>query len=195
MQPYQKLTSQGTPMLLAGDEFGRTQGGNNNAYCQDSEIRWLNWHIEEKGNSLLRFTQKLTALRHRYPILRRNRFLNGEYFEELEVKDLTWINADGSEMQNEQWGNANMRCFGMLLDGRAPTTGLRQKGREATILLIINAHSDTVDFILPNTPGGGQWSLVIDTSQDNIDSALSFESQAPYRVTSHSLLLLLREPD
>lgn len=150
------LLSQGTPMLLAGDEFGRTQGGNNNAYCQDSEISWLNWHVEEKGNSLIRFTQKLTTLRHRYPIFRRNRFLTGEYFEELQVKDLTWINADGSEMQNEQWGDANMRCFGMLLDGRAPTTGLRQKGREATVLLIINAHSDTVDFALPDIPGGGQ---------------------------------------
>ncbi|HWF65657.1 MAG TPA: hypothetical protein VN670_00040, partial [Acidobacteriaceae bacterium] len=168
---------------------------NNNAYCQDSEISWLNWQIEEKGNFLIRFTQKLTALRHRYPILRRNRFLTGEYFEELQVKDLTWINADGSEMQNGQWGDANMHCFGMLLDGRAPTTGLRQKGREATVLLIINAHSDTVDFALPDIPGGGQWSLVIDTNQENIDSDLSFDAEAPYRVTSHSLLLLLREPD
>jgi glycogen operon protein len=182
-------------MLLAGDEFGRTQGGNNNAYCQDTEISWLNWQIGEKGNSLLQFTKKLTALRHRYPILRRNRFLNGEYFEELEVKDVTWINADGSEMQNEQWGDANMRCFGMLLDGRAPTTGLRQKGREATILLIVNAHTDAVNFTLPNTPGGGQWSLVIDTNQESIESDRSFEPSATYRVTSHSLLLLLREPD
>jgi glycogen operon protein len=189
------LLSQGTPMLLAGDEFGRTQGGNNNAYCQDTEISWLNWQIGEKGNSLLQFTKKLTALRHRYPILRRNRFLNGEYFEELEVKDVTWINADGSEMQNEQWGDANMRCFGMLLDGRAPTTGLRQKGREATILLIVNAHTDAVNFTLPNTPGGGQWSLVIDTNQESIESDRSFEPSATYRVTSHSLLLLLREPD
>jgi glycogen operon protein len=189
------LLSQGTPMLLAGDEFGRTQGGNNNAYCQDTEISWLNWQIGEKGNSLLQFTKKLTALRHRYPILRRNRFLNGEYFEELEVKDVTWINADGSEMQNDQWGDANMRCFGMLLDGRAPTTGLRQKGREATILLIVNAHTDAVNFTLPNTPGGGQWSLVIDTNQESIESDRSFEPSATYRVTSHSLLLLLREPD
>jgi isoamylase len=189
------LLSQGTPMLLAGDEFGRTQGGNNNAYCHDSEISWLNWHIEERGNSLLCFTKKLTSLRHRYPILRRNRFLKGEYFEDLEVKDLTWINANGSEMQNEQWGDTRMRCFGMLLDGRAPTTGLRQKGREATILLIINTHSDAVDFTLPDTPGGGQWSLVIDTNQEPIDLDDSFESRVPYRVTSHSLLLLLREPD
>ena len=151
--------------------------------------------IEERGDLLLRFTQKLTALRHRYPILRRNRFLTGEYFEELQVKDLTWISAEGSEMRNEQWGDAQMRCFGMLLDGRAPTTGLRQKGREATILLIVNAHSDAVDFTLPDTPGGGQWTLVIDTNQEWIDSKHSYEPGTSYCAASHSLLLLLREPD
>ncbi|HET9086953.1 MAG TPA: glycogen debranching protein GlgX, partial [Acidobacteriaceae bacterium] len=80
------LLSQGTPMLLAGDEFARTQGGNNNAYCQDNEIGWLNWNINEKGQALTRFVKKLTGLRHRYPILRRNLFLNGTYIEELGVK-------------------------------------------------------------------------------------------------------------
>jgi isoamylase len=80
--------------------------------------------LRKKATLSFGLPQKLTALRHRYPILRRNRFLNGDYFEELEVKDLTWINADGSEMHSEQWADAHMRCFGMLLDGRAPTTGL-----------------------------------------------------------------------
>jgi isoamylase len=88
-------------MLLAGDEFGRTQGGNNNAYCQDNEISWLDWDIEEKGRSLIRFVQQLTGLRERYPILRRSRFLTGEYNEELAVKDVTWINAAGTEMRPE----------------------------------------------------------------------------------------------
>jgi isoamylase len=97
------LLAQGTPMLLAGDEFGRTQKGNNNAYCQDNEISWLDWDIKEKGHSLIQFVQKLTRLRHRFPILRRNRFLTGEYIEELGVKDVTWINANGQEMQNEHW--------------------------------------------------------------------------------------------
>ena len=81
------LLSQGTPMLLAGDEFGRTQRGNNNAYCQDNEISWLDWRIEEKGRSLTEFVQQLTQLRDRYPILRRGRFLAGEYNEELGLKD------------------------------------------------------------------------------------------------------------
>src|ERR1700688_974212 len=97
------LLAQGTPMLLAGDEFGRTQNGNNNAYCQDNEISWVNWNITDKGKSLIQFVKKLTHLRHKYPILRRNRFLTGEYVEEVGVKDVTWINANGGEMSSEHW--------------------------------------------------------------------------------------------
>ena len=89
------LLSQGTPMMLAGDEFGRTQQGNNNAYCQDSEISWLDWDTKEKGQALIRFAKKLTRLRHQYPMLHRTRFLTGGYNEELGVKDVTWINANG----------------------------------------------------------------------------------------------------
>src|SRR5580700_1339240 len=116
------LLSQGTPMLLAGDEFGRTQKGNNNAYCQDTEISWLNWNITEKGKALIQFAKKLANLRHKYPILRRNRFLTGQYVEEVGVKDVTWINANGSEMTPEQWHDGRMACFGMLMDGRAQAT-------------------------------------------------------------------------
>ena len=100
------LLAQGTPMLLAGDEFGRTQGGNNNAYCQDNEVGWLNWDIRDEGCSLIRFVQRLTSLRHRYPILRRNLFLNGEYIEELGVKDVTWIHPGGAEMEQHHWNDS-----------------------------------------------------------------------------------------
>ena len=109
------LLSQGTPMLLAGDEFRRSQRGNNNAYCQDTEISWFDWNIGEKGKSLVQFVRKLTNLRHEYPILRRNRFLTGQFVEEVGVKDVTWINANGSEMTPEQWQDTSMACFGMLL--------------------------------------------------------------------------------
>ena len=158
------LLSQGTPMLVAGDEFGRSQQGNNNAYAQDNEISWLNWDFGEQGQSLLEFVQTLCALRHRYPILRRNRFLTGTFDEELEVKDVAWINATGAEMQQTDWDNAHTRCFGMLIDGRARPTGLRQRGTEATLLIIMNAHHDFVEFTLPPTPGEGEWALVLDTN-------------------------------
>ena len=128
-------------MLLAGDEFGRTQQGNNNAYCQNNEISWINWDIGEKGSALIRFVQKLTALKHKYPILRRNRFLTGQYVEELGVKDVSWINANGGEMTQEQWQDPTMTCFGMLMDGRAQATGIRKSSKDATVLLVISSKS------------------------------------------------------
>jgi isoamylase len=184
------LLSQGTPMMLAGDEFGRTQQGNNNAYCQDSEISWLDWSIEGKGQGqgLIRFVQKLTRLRHKYPILRRNRFLTGDYNEALGVKDVTWINANGAEMQDEDWGETNMQCFGMLLDGRSQATGIRQRGQDTTMLLVINGHSDVVDFTLPECTDGKEWVLLIDTNIPDEDGD-SFAIGAHYGVTARSLLL------
>jgi glycogen operon protein len=158
------LLSQGTPMLLAGDEFGRSQRGNNNAYAQDNEISWLNWDFGEQGRCLREFVQTLCTLRHRYPILRRNRFLTGTYDEELDVKDVTWINATGAEMQQADWDDEHTRCFGMLIDGRARPTGIRQRGTEATLLIVMNAHHDFVEFTLPPTPGEGDWTLVLDTN-------------------------------
>jgi len=187
------LLSQGTPMMLAGDEFGRTQRGNNNAYCQDNEISWLNWDLKVKGQSLIHFVQKLTGLRHRYPILRRNLFLSGEYVEELGVKDLTWINANGSEMEDQHWGDTGMRSFGMLLDGRAQTTGIRQRGREATLLVIINVHHEGVNFKLPSAPGGESWLLLIDTNNPDDDGKKAFNLGEEYCVTPRSLLLLVLE--
>ena len=176
-------------MMLAGDEFGRTQGGNNNAYCQDNEISWLNWDLKEKGKELVTFTRRLTSMRHRYPILRRNLFLTGKYDEELGVKDLTWINANGSEMQQENWGDDDMRCFGMLLDGRAPVTGIRQRGRQATLLIVINDYHDLVEFTLPECPGGDTWALLVDTNITDNSEQGTFEVGEAYGVTARSLLV------
>ncbi|MFZ0501749.1 MAG: glycogen debranching protein GlgX [Steroidobacteraceae bacterium] len=183
------LLSQGTPMILAGDEFGRTQKGNNNAYCQNNDISWLHWELDEKGESLRRFVRKLTALRRKYPILRRNRFLTGAYDEELEVKDLTWINASGKEMRAEDWGDTRVHCFGMLMDGRARPTGLRQRGAEATMLLVLNSHHDLVAFTLPAVAGGGVWTLVLDTNVPDADEAAGDAVGATYGITGRSLVL------
>jgi isoamylase len=185
------LLSQGTPMMVAGDEFGRTQHGNNNAYCQDDEISWLNWDLKEKGQHLIEFTRKLTGFRHKYPILRRNLFLNGDCIEELGVKDVTWINANGLEMEDRNWGDKGMRCFGMLIDGRAPVSGVRQRGKEATLLIVINDHSDMVNFTLPEAAGGSVWSLLIDTNAVDNSEAGSFKTGEVYKVTARSLLLFL----
>lgn len=185
------LLSQGTPMLLAGDELGRTQNGNNNAYCQDTEISWLNWNITKKGKSLIQFVEQLTNLRHKYPILRRNRFLTGQYVEEVGVKDVTWINANGSEMTSEQWQDGGMACFGMLLDGRAQATGIRKSSKDATLLLVMNGHRDLVEFTLPECYGGMQWSLLVDTNIADSSPKGTFNPGDKYGVTAISLLLFV----
>jgi len=183
------LLSQGTPMLLAGDEVRRTQQGNNNGYCQDNEISWFDWQLADENGALTAFVRKLTGLRHRYPILRRNRFLTGAYDEELDVKDLTWINASGNEMRAEDWQGNNMRCFGMLMDGRARPTGVRQRGAEATMLMVLNAHYDVVQFTLPHCPGGERWARVLDTNVPDENGNGDIASGATYALTARSLLL------
>ncbi|MFY9940435.1 MAG: glycogen debranching protein GlgX [Silvibacterium sp.] len=189
------LLAQGTPMILAGDEFARTQNGNNNAYCQDNEISWLNWDIQEKGTKLTTYVKKLTGFRHKYPILRRNLFLTGEYNEQLGVRDVTWINANGKEMEDHNWGDTGMRCFGMLIDGRAQSTGVRQRGKDATLLIVINDHFDPVEFTLPEAVGGTEWTLLLDTSLDEERELGKFQSLSAYGVIARSLLLFALNPE
>jgi isoamylase len=184
------ILSRGTPMILAGDEFGHTQRGNNNAYCQDSEISWLEWpEIGAEGRALTAFVRKLTFLRHAFPVLRRGRFLTAQWNEELAVKDVTWINADGSEMGQEQWGDPHMRCFGMLLDGRGQESGIKRQGDDATLLLIMNAYHDVVKFTLPALVGGSRWLCLLDTNQPARSDTPSFDVGGLYDVTARSFLL------
>ena len=183
------LLSQGTPMLLAGDEFARTQRGNNNAYCQDDEISWLDWNHDERAQRLIRFVQKLTGLRHQYPILRRTRFLTGRYDEKLGVKDVMWVSPSGDEMTQENWVDTNTRCFGMLLDGRAPPTGIPRRGEETTLLVIFNSWQDVVNFTLPRSNGGAAWTLLADTNMPDASDEPSFEVGHVYEITARSLVL------
>jgi glycogen operon protein len=183
------LLSQGTPMLLAGDEFARTQQGNNNAYCQDNDISWVHWSDDDRTQRMITFVQRLTGLRHRYPILRRNRFLSGVYSEELGVKDLTWISATGADLSEADWNDANVRCFGMLLDGRAQASGIKRRGHEATLLIVFNAWQDVVKFTLPEAPGGAKWSLLLDTNMPELPEGTPFDFGQAYEVTGRSLLV------
>ncbi len=184
------LLSQGTPMLLAGDEFGRTQGGNNNAYCQDSEIGWVDWGIIPEGEALLAFTRRLIMLRGRHPVLRRGRFLTGAYNEELGVKDVSWINTDGAEMTQANWDDAGTRCFGMLLDGRGQATGIRRPASDETLFWVLNAFHDVVAFTLPSVAGGDTWVRLLDTAAPEAAED-SFHSGETYDVTGRSNLLFV----
>ncbi len=183
------LLSQGTPMILAGDEFGRTQGGNNNAYCQDNETSWFDWNLPDWAKTQVAFVQRLTKLRHDYPILRRGRFFTGTTIDALDVKDVTWINASGAEMEDGDWGDPGMKCFGMLIDGRAQATGIRKAGSDTTMLIVLNAHHDLVTFTLPDCANGKAWELVFDTNVPDRDDRQSFAIGDAYHVTGGSLLL------
>ncbi len=187
--------SRGTPMLLAGDEFGRSQKGNNNAYCQDNEISWVDWSsIGEDGRSLAHFTQKLARLRRALAMLRRGRFLTGSYDEEIGVKDIAWLNPAGREMTEADWADTKARCFGVLMDGRAQETGVRRIGTDATILLVLNSHHDVVSFKLPQAAGGERWVRLIDTNLPDEENLSYFPFGADYTVTGRSLLLFMVRP-
>jgi isoamylase len=184
------LLSQGTPMILAGDEFGRTQQGNNNAYCQDNEISWLDWEgIDDEGRALTEFVKNLTTLRHRLPVLRRGRFLTGEYNAALEVTDTRWLSPTGTDLSQEQWDDTAMRCFGLVIDGRAQASGIRRPASDATLLLALNAHHDVVNFTLPEIPEGDKWTCLLDTNMPVRDELPAYSAGETYQVTGRSLLL------
>ncbi|MCZ7658996.1 MAG: glycogen debranching protein GlgX [Xanthobacteraceae bacterium] len=190
------LFSRGTPMILAGDEFARTQRGNNNAYAQDNDISWVQWEaVDEDARGLTAFTRRLIAIRQSQPMFRRGRFLTGAYNEEIGVKDVTWLDPAGTEMTQEQWTDGNARCFGMLLDGRAQPTGIRRKGSDRTLLLVLNAHDDVVRFRLPEVPGGTHWECLVDTNRPDIDDRPSHAFESEYEVTGRSVLLFEVVPE
>jgi glycogen operon protein len=187
------MFSQGTAMLLAGDEFARTQRGNNNAYAQDNEISWIDWDgIDEDGAELIKFTRSVIELRHDNSILRRGRFLSGAYNEALDVKDVTWLTPTGEEMVEANWKDGLARSLGVLLDGRAQPTGIRRRGTDVTMLLILNAYHDAVKFKLPKVVGGRNWVALVDTNQPDLGRhgrTKPFPFAHEYLVTGRSLLL------
>ncbi|UKE71895.1 glycogen debranching protein GlgX [Xanthomonas graminis] len=159
------LLAQGTPMLLAGDERAQTQGGNNNTYCQDNEITWLDWDNDPTEGRLTDFVKALSALRKRYPILTRGRFLNGQYNEEAGVRDLTWLNPGGTEMEEAHWNEAGARAIGLVLEGKAQTSGVKELANDDTLLIVINAYHEGVNFVLPSAEEALHWKLVLSTDE------------------------------
>jgi isoamylase len=185
-------------MLLAGDEFGRSQQGNNNAYCQDNQVSWVDWDHDERAQALTRFVRRLTHLRNLYPVLRQSRFVTGAGNERLEIRDCTWLTPANEEMAEAHWAEPAAKCLGLLLDGRAQTSGTGRRGSEATLLLITNAHHDVVVFTLPTVSGGRDWLRLLDTNlpdqDEDMEDALPFKFGHPYEVTGRSLLLFLLRP-
>jgi glycogen operon protein len=161
------LLSQGVPMLSHGDEIGRTQRGNNNAYAQDNEISWLDWKLDRKERDLLAFVRYASRLRRRHPVFRREQFFFGRPIHGSEVKDLTWFRCDGREMTEEDWKNAYTRCFGLRLAGDA-IVELDEMGRrivDDTFLVMLNAHHEPMGFVLPAHRRNVRWEPMLDTRE------------------------------
>ncbi|WOH82351.1 glycogen debranching protein GlgX [Bradyrhizobium sp. BEA-2-5] len=184
------LASQGTPMLLGGDEFGRTQRGNNNAYCQDNNISWFDWNFSDDAGKLLAFTKRMIKLRRDYPILRRSRFLSGDRDPQLEIRDVVWIGTTGAEMTQTDWSTGWIKCFGVVLDGRARKTAIAREGEDDTVLVILNSYQGEVDFKLPPTSAGAHWSLLLDTNAPEEPAGAQLAFDSAYKAAGRSFVLL-----
>ena len=158
--------SQGVPMISHGDELGRTQEGNNNAYAQDNETSWIDWSLTERQRELLLFARRVFAIRHANAVLRRRHFFRGNMVdEEGDFKDVTWLRPDGQEMQEQDWSNARAHVLGMLVLGEA-TDELDDRGRPVlgdTLYLMVNGGEGQVEFTLPDVGDHGKWTLLTDT--------------------------------
>ena len=188
------MFSQGVPMISAGDEIGRTQNGNNNAYCQDNELSWINWQVDEDGEQMLAFTRRILSLRRVHPAFMRRRFLEGQAPPGATSKDVTWLTPAGAEMTVVEWNQDFARCIGVLLAGDAfgETDVQGRPVRDDTILLLFNAHHAAIDFHLPATNGSGAWSVLIDTSKNGGVLAGETRHTSPiYPLAGRSVVLML----
>jgi len=187
------LFSQGVPMICGGDEIGRTQQGNNNAYCQDNEISWYDWELDDERRALLDFTRRLIETRLRHPALRRRKFFQGRRIRGSDVRDITWLRPDGGEMTETEWEASWVRTLGVRLDGRA-LDELDERGDpivDDTLLLLLNAHADTVPMTLPQPLPGTVWEVVIDTAEPDLEPGVRrLEASEPYQLRGRSIALL-----
>jgi glycogen operon protein len=188
------LLSQGTPMLLGGDELGRTQGGNNNAWCQDNEISWYDWSLEETNAELLDFTRKLIALRRAHAVFQRRQFLHGTEVEGSGLPDVWWFRTDGHKMTERDWQTSGP-VVGMFLNGEeiaAPDA----RGRpilDESFLVLVNGQHEDCEFTLPNRRFGEAWTLVLDTADPGLAAgAREVGARQPIEVAARSMLLLRR---
>jgi glycogen operon protein len=189
--------SQGVPMLLAGDELSHTQGGNNNAYCQDNPISWLDWELTPEKEDLLAFVRRVSRIWQQHPVLQRRNFFQGRSIRGTGVKDVSWLTPSGQEMSDQDWAGF-MRCFGMRLAGdlidEVDERGARISSE--TILVLFNAHHEEIPFTLPAARKGHFWERMMDTALPN---DVSPEAPSPYPLVGRSMALFRtrteHEPD
>ncbi len=188
------LLSQGVPMLLGGDEFCRTQGGNNNAWCQDNEISWFAWEFDETGEQMLAFTKRLLALRHAHPVFRRRHFLSGEATGASGLPDAWWFRPDGRRMTRADWGESG-HVIGLFLNGQEFAYPGRQGEQivDDSFLLFVNGHHEDIEFALPARRYGQRWTLELSTADpDAKPGSLGVKARERYVAPARSVTVLRR---
>ncbi|MGW3019139.1 glycogen debranching protein GlgX [Streptomyces longwoodensis] len=191
------LLSQGIPMLCHGDELGRTQRGNNNAYCQDNEVSWIDWALTDEQRGLADFTRRLLALRSAHPVLRRRRFFLGETVLDADQRlpDLVWLRPDGREMSEADWQEPDAHCLAAFLNGDAIAEP-DPRGRpvvDDSFLLLVNGFWEPVTFRLPGAAYGERWTVCVDTAEpDGGPDEVEYKADARVRLTDRSLVVLSR---
>jgi glycogen operon protein len=166
------MLSVGVPMISGGDEVGRTQRGNNNAYCQDNEISWMNWELTPEQKEFLEFTRRLIRICRDHPVLRRRKFFQGRRIRGAEVLDIAWLDSSGREMTDVMWNSPDVRCLGVRLNGDA-IDEVDERGEPIvgdTLVLMLNAGDDAIPFVLPATTPPERWEALLDTAAPWIPS-------------------------
>jgi glycogen operon protein len=190
------MLSQGIPMLLGGDEMGRTQHGNNNGYCQDNEVSWFDWDLPTGNADLLKFTSELIYFRRQHPVFRRRKWFQGRAIHGSGVSDIAWLNPDGERMTDEQWQVGYAKAIGVFLNGQEITSRGAKGERiiDDDFLLFFNAHYDTIEFTLAPKFQDSTWTVVIDTKEPRfVNNGSVFTGTQAVPVTGRSLVVLTRK--
>jgi glycogen operon protein len=187
------MLSQGTPMISHGDEIGRSQHGNNNVYCQDSELSWMDWDLCETNDALLEFTRTAVALRRKHPVFRRRRFLVGKPIRSGEqVRDIAWLTPAGQEMTPEDWGSGFGKSIAVFLNGEAihEPNARGERVTDDSFLLCFNAHDEALDFVIPDQGYAEKWSAALDTADPHGRTEMVAGAGETISMQARSLLVL-----
>jgi glycogen operon protein len=185
------LMSVGVPMLSGGDEVGRTQQGNNNAYCQDNEISWTTWELSPANKDFLAFTRRVIHIWKEHPVLRRRKFFKGRRIRGADVIDIAWLDPSGREMKDETWNSPDVRCLGVRLNGDA-INDVDERGERIvgdSIVLLLNGGAESIPFVLPTAAGVERWETLVDTA-DPWQPARRLRAGDRYELQEHSMAVL-----
>jgi glycogen operon protein len=193
------LLSQGVPMICGGDEMGRTQRGNNNAYCQDNELSWLDWELDAEQQDFLEFTRRCVRIWRENPVLQRRKFFQGRQIRGSQVKDIAWFEPAGHEMADEAWNAHFVRSLAVRLAGdmldEVDENGDRLAGD--TLLMLLNAHHEPIPFLLPAAQAGFAWEVMLDTTAGNQppkDAGRAYLKGDRYELNGRSMTVMRARP-